>query len=98
MGEFADAEFYRLGNADALREVLACNGVLLVVSGQTHWPSAAECDGVREPIAPTTRSFPQAAATLEVGPDGTVGRLVPLAGPSGSPSRTSTPRRVTDTV
>ena len=82
-GQFPDADFYRLQNADDLRTVLAEHDVPLVLSGHLHWPAAAKQDGVREVLAPATCSFPQAVLLLEVTERGTTVRLVPIADREG---------------
>lgn len=82
-GQFPDADFYQLQNADALRAVLSRHGVPLVLSGHLHWPAAAERDGVREVLAPATCSFPQAVLLFDVTPTGTTVRLVPIADRQG---------------
>ncbi|SFL09158.1 3',5'-cyclic AMP phosphodiesterase CpdA [Halogranum rubrum] len=82
-GEFPDAAFYRLQNADALRAVLSRHGVPLVLSGHLHWPAAATRDDVRELLAPATCSFPQAVLVLDVTDGGTTVRLVPIADREG---------------
>lgn len=78
-GQFPDADFYQLRNADALHTVLDRHDVPLVLSGHLHWPAAAKRGGVREVLAPATCSFPQAVLVADVGPEGTTVRLVPVA-------------------
>ncbi|ELZ85541.1 putative phosphohydrolase [Haloferax elongans ATCC BAA-1513] len=82
-GQFPDADFYQLRNADELTGILADHGVPLAFSGHIHWPATAVRDGVRELIAPATSSFPQSFLLVEVDREGTTVRLVPLAGPKG---------------
>ncbi len=60
-------------------ETLAAHDAPLVMTGHLHMPSAVEQRGVREIMAPTTCSFPQAYLIVEVGPDGTEIRHVPVA-------------------
>jgi predicted phosphodiesterase len=83
-GPFPDADFHRVNGAPSLRSLLADHDVPLVLSGHLHWPATAAVDGVRELLAPATCSFPQAALVLDVGPDGTVVRMVPLADGTGT--------------
>lgn len=64
-------------------ETLRAHDVPLVLTGHLHLPSAAEMDGVRELMAPTTCSFPQAYLLVEVGPAGTTVRYVPIADTQG---------------
>jgi 3',5'-cyclic AMP phosphodiesterase CpdA len=78
-GPFPDADFYRANGADGLAAALSEHDVPLVLSGHLHWPGVARAGGGRELLAPATCSFPQAALTVETGPDGTVVRLVPLS-------------------
>ncbi|RDZ37420.1 MULTISPECIES: metallophosphoesterase [unclassified Haloferax] len=82
-GQFPDADFYQLRNADELAAVLARHDVPLVLSGHIHWPATAVRAGVRELIAPATCSFPQSFVVVDVDRRGTTVRLVPLAGPKG---------------
>lgn len=82
-GPFPDAGFYRVNDATALRETLADGGAELVVSGHIHWPAVGRRDGVTELVAPAVCSFPQAYLLVEVGPEGTTVRLVPLADRAG---------------
>ena len=65
-------------------DVLARNDAPLVVTGHLHMPSAVTQRGVREIMAPTTCSFPQAYLLLEIGPDGTEVRMVPVADYEGT--------------
>jgi predicted phosphodiesterase len=83
VGGFPDSDFYQLGNADALRSILADHGVELVLSGHVHWPATASVGGLREVVAPAVCSFPQAGMLVDVGPCGTEIRLLPLAGQAG---------------
>lgn len=82
-GSFPSGDFYQLRNAGAVRETLTAGGVECVVSGHIHWPAVGEQAGLTEVIAPAVCSFPQAYLLLEVGPDGTAVRLVPLADRAG---------------
>lgn len=78
-GEFPDADFYQMGNADELATVLADGGVELVVSGHIHWPATATHRGVREVIAPAVCSLPPGFLLLEIDATGTTVELVSLA-------------------
>ncbi|WP_327052398.1 metallophosphoesterase family protein [Halomicrococcus gelatinilyticus] len=71
---------YPLRNADALVETLTGHGAPLVVSGHLHLPAVSCAGDVRQVVAPALSSFPQAALLLEVGPDGTTVRYVPVGG------------------
>lgn len=66
-----------LRNPAPFVDVLSKHNVPLMLSGHLHMPSTAKQDGVREVMAPTTCSFPQAYLLLEVGPEGTTVRQVP---------------------
>ena len=83
-GQFPEGDFYQLRNADALVETLAAHDVPLALSGHIHWPATTVRDGVREVIAPATCSFPQSFFLVDIDRTGTVIRLVPLAGPTGT--------------
>jgi 3',5'-cyclic AMP phosphodiesterase CpdA len=78
-GSFPDADFYQVGDAAPLREILVDAGAALVVSGHIHWPAVGERAGLTELVAPAVCSYPQAYLLLEVGPEGTTVRFVPLA-------------------
>ncbi|WP_458204979.1 metallophosphoesterase family protein [Haladaptatus sp. NG-SE-30] len=71
-------------NADELARVLSRHDVPLHISGHLHVPAVTETMGVREIVAPSLCSFPQAYLLLEVGPAGTTVRFVPTAGPDGT--------------
>ncbi len=71
-------------NADELADVLANHDVPLHVSGHLHVPSVAVANGVREVVAPSLCSFPQAYLLFEVGPAGTTIRFVPTADPEAT--------------
>lgn len=72
-----------LRNPDELLDVLAEHEVPLVVTGHLHVPGVANNAPVWEVTAPGTGSFPQAYLLLEIGPDGTTVRYVPIPGPTG---------------
>ena len=69
---------YRLGNAEALADVLADHDVPLVLSGHVHWPAVGRVGPTRQVIAPAACSFPQAALLVHVEPRGTTVSLLPL--------------------
>ncbi|WP_266077305.1 metallophosphoesterase family protein [Haladaptatus caseinilyticus] len=71
-------------NADELVATLARHDVPLHVSGHLHVPSVTKTSGVREVIAPSLCSFPQAYLQFEIGPAGTTVRLVPTADSEGT--------------
>ncbi len=60
-------------------ETLERHGAPLLLTGHLHMPSAARQGSVRELMMPTTCSFPQGYCLLDVGPDGTDVRFVPVA-------------------
>ncbi|MFB6297677.1 MAG: metallophosphoesterase [Salinirussus sp.] len=76
-------ENFPLQDAAAVRELLRRHEVRLAVTAHHHVPAVAEHGPTTELLAPATCSYPQAWLLLEVGPDGTTARLVPLAGPEG---------------
>ena len=78
-GSFPDADFYQVADAAPLRETLVAGGAELVISGHIHWPAIGERDGLTELVAPAVCSYPQAYLLLEIGPEGTTVRFVPLA-------------------
>ncbi|WP_458187147.1 metallophosphoesterase family protein [Haladaptatus sp. NG-WS-4] len=71
-------------NADELADVLSRHDVPLHVSGHLHIPAVARTHDIREIVAPSLCSFPQAYLLMEVGPAGTTVRFVPTAGPEGT--------------
>lgn len=80
--DLAEPDMYtppELRDAEPFVETLAAHDASLVLTGHLHMPSAVEQRGVREIMAPTTCSFPQAYLVVEVGPDGTEIRHVPVA-------------------
>ncbi|MFC7070284.1 metallophosphoesterase family protein [Halobaculum lipolyticum] len=60
-------------------ETLERHGAPLLLTGHLHLPSAATQGSVRELMMPTTCSFPQGYCLIEVGPEGTEVRFVPVA-------------------
>lgn len=60
-------------------ETLQRNDVPLLLTGHLHMPSAAAQGSVRELMMPTTCSFPQGYCLIDVGPEGTEVRFVPVA-------------------
>jgi Icc protein len=85
-----------LRNPDPFVDVLSKHAVPLMLTGHLHMPSTAKEDGVREVMAPTTCSFPQAYLLLQIGPDGTTVRHVPCTDQTGL--RYSFSERSTDSV
>jgi 3',5'-cyclic AMP phosphodiesterase CpdA len=72
---------YPVRDDTALLETLAVHDVPLYCSGHVHVPAVAENAGVRELVVPPLSSFPQGYVRLDVGPEGTTVRYVPVAGP-----------------
>jgi len=70
-------------DTDALLEALSAGTDPLVLTGHLHLPATGVSEGVREVMAPTTCSFPQSYLLVEVGPEGTTVRLVPVADDTG---------------
>jgi hypothetical protein len=68
---------------DALLEALSAGTEPLVLTGHLHLPATGVSEGVRELMTPTTCSFPQSYLLVEVGPEGTTVRLVPVADSDG---------------
>jgi Icc protein len=64
-------------------DVLSEHEVPLMLTGHLHMPSTAKQAGVREVMAPTTCSYPQAYLLLDIGPDGTTVRQVPCTDQEG---------------
>jgi len=70
-------------DTDALLEALSAGTDPLVLTGHLHLPATGVSEGVREVMAPTTCSFPQSYLLVEVAPEGTTIRLVPVTDRSG---------------
>ncbi|UPW01103.1 metallophosphoesterase [Halorussus gelatinilyticus] len=70
-----------VGDAPAFVDALAGHDALHL-SGHVHLPAAISGD-VRGLVCPALSSFPQAYVLVEVGPEGTTIRLVPVADPEG---------------
>jgi 3',5'-cyclic AMP phosphodiesterase CpdA len=70
-------------DTDAFVDTLADGGAPLVLTGHFHLPLTGEKRGVREIATPTTCSFPQSYLLLDVGPEGTEIRLVPVTDTDG---------------
>ena len=81
VGEEGYAPHPPVGDAPAFVDVLADHDVLHL-SGHVHLPAAITGD-VRGLVCPALSSFPQAYALLEVGPEGTTVRMVPVADDEG---------------
>ncbi|UIO98872.1 metallophosphoesterase [Halobaculum sp. CBA1158] len=60
-------------------ETLTRHDVPLLLTGHLHMPSAARQGPTRELMMPTTCSFPQGYCLVDVGPEGTEVRFVPVA-------------------
>jgi len=60
-------------------ETLERHDAPLLLTGHLHMPSAAAQGSVRELMMPTTCSFPQGYCLVDVGPEGTEVRFVPVA-------------------
>jgi len=69
--------------AEPFEAVLREHEAPLLLTGHLHMPSAAKVGPTREIMAPTTCSFPQAYLLVDVGPEGTEIRLVPVADHDG---------------
>ncbi|MFC6863535.1 metallophosphoesterase family protein [Halomicroarcula sp. GCM10025817] len=74
---------FPLRNADRFGSVLRDSAVGLHVSGHLHIPALAATGGVRELIAPALCSFPGGYLLVDVGPEGTTVRYVPVVGLPG---------------
>lgn len=68
--------------ADEFAATLARHDALHV-SGHVHLPAVTRCEGVHGVVCPALSSFPQAYLLVEVGPEGTTLRLVPVADAEG---------------
>jgi Icc protein len=75
---------FPMRNATELADILSKHDVSLHVSGHLHVPAVAETMGVRELVAPSLCSFPQAYLLFEIGPLGTAVRFVPTADAAGT--------------
>lgn len=75
---------FPMQNASDLAELLSRHDVPLHVSGHLHVPATAETMGVRELLAPSLCSFPQAYLLFDIDRHGTTVRFVPTAGPEGT--------------
>ena len=70
---------FPLGDADAVRGILADHEVPLALTAHHHVPALAEHGPTREVLAPAICSYPQGMLLVDVGPAGTDVWLVPLA-------------------
>lgn len=70
-------------DAAALQTILQTADIPLVVTGHHHVPAVRTYGELTEVMAPAVCSFPQAMLNLQIGPEGTTVRLVPLAGVVG---------------
>jgi 3',5'-cyclic AMP phosphodiesterase CpdA len=76
-----DREFggnFQLANSEQLLDCLVDHAPVLVVSGHHHISSIHSTAGVSEIISPAVCSYPQSYLLVDVGPDGTSIRRVPL--------------------
>ncbi len=84
LADETDAHSWRssfpMRNATELAELLSEHDVPLHVSGHLHVPAIAETMGVRELLAPSLCSFPQAYLLFDIDQHGTTVRFVPTAG------------------
>ncbi len=84
LAEKTDAHSWRssfpMRNATELAELFSRYDVPLHISGHLHVPATAETMGVRELLAPSLCSFPQAYLLLDIDQHGTTVRFVPTAG------------------
>lgn len=67
-----------LRDAESLVDVLTTHSVPLVLTGHLHIPSIGTTGSVRELNTPSTGTYPPAYLLLEVGPEGTAVRYIPL--------------------
>lgn len=74
---------FRLFDDEAVSALLREHDVPLALSAHHHVPAVVSHGDTVEALAPAVCSFPQASLHVEVGPDGTTLRLVPLAGADG---------------
>ncbi|MFB9824081.1 metallophosphoesterase family protein [Halobaculum roseum] len=68
-----------MDNPEPFVGTLERHDVPLLLTGHLHMPSAATQGSVRELMMPTTCSFPQGYCLLDIGPEGTEVRFVPVA-------------------
>lgn len=73
---------FQLANSDQLLDCLVDHAPVLVISGHHHIPSIHSTAGVTEIISPAVCSYPQSYLFVDVGPDGTSIRRVPVLTPS----------------
>lgn len=71
-----------VGNAEALVAIMDDHDAPLHVSGHLHVPAVARSGNVRELVAPSLCSFPQAYLLVTIDETGTTVRLAPVAGPA----------------
>ncbi|WP_159899134.1 metallophosphoesterase family protein [Salinirussus salinus] len=70
---------FPLGDADAVRGILADHEVPLALTAHHHVPALAEHGPTTEVLAPAVCSYPQGMLLVDIGPAGTEVWLVPLA-------------------
>jgi 3',5'-cyclic AMP phosphodiesterase CpdA len=73
---------FPLENSEELADVLAAHSPVLVVSGHHHIPSYGRERGVHELIAPALCSYPPSYLVVDIGPDGTLVRRIPVTTPT----------------
>ncbi|WP_436907663.1 metallophosphoesterase family protein [Halosimplex marinum] len=74
---------FRLYDDEAVAALLREHDAPLALSAHHHVPALVDHGDTVEALAPAVCSFPQASLHVEVGPDGTTLRLVPLAEADG---------------
>jgi len=74
---------FRLYDDDAVSALLREHDVPLALSAHHHVPAVVSHGDTVEALAPAVCSFPQASLHVEIGPEGTTLRLVPLADADG---------------
>lgn len=67
-----------LQDAESLMETLAAHDAPLVLTGHLHIPTVGVSSPVQEVNSPSTGTYPPAYLVLEIGPQGTVVRYVPV--------------------
>lgn len=73
---------FPLENNEELADVLAAHSPVLVISGHHHIPSYGQERGVHEVIAPALCSYPPSYLVVDIGPDGTLVRRIPVTTPT----------------
>lgn len=73
---------FTVTNDDELLDVLSGRGPVLVLSGHHHIPSYRHSGDVHEVVAPALCSYPPSYLLVDIGPEGTVVRRVPVTTPT----------------